>query len=307
MIEMSRVSKSFDGHKVLDDLSFSVAHGELVGLLGANGAGKTTLMDILCGCLGADEGQVMVGGVDIVDNPLKVGGVIGYLPDESILYDDMRVNKYLEFCGSIRGIAGPALIRRVEEVVDLMSLEDVSRKLIRTLSKGFRQRVGIAQAMIHDPEILVLDEPTEGLDPSQISRLREFVKSLRNRKTVLLSSHILAEVQDICDRSIILDHGNLVDSRGIDAENSEKEMYRLKVTSLGNLDQSIGQVPGCRLSEVSRENHEVVFSLESEEKLPAVMRLVCEGGHRLREISVSHRSLEDIYLSATTKNRGLNE
>ena len=302
MIEMSRVSKSFDGHKVLDDLSFNVAHGELVGVLGANGAGKTTLMDILCGCLGADEGQVMVGGVDIVDHPLKVGGAIGYLPDESILYEDMTVNKYLEFCGLIRGLAGPSLMRRVDAVVDLMSLEVVYHKLIRTLSKGYRQRVGIAQAMIHDPDILILDEPTEGLDPSQIAQLREFVKSLRNRKTVLLSSHILAEVQEICDRAIILDHGKLVGSGDIDGGGSEKQVYRLKVTFLGNLDQSIGQVPGCRVTEVSRENHEVVFSLESEEKLPGVMGIIFEGGHRLREISQYRRSLEDIFMSVTKKN-----
>lgn len=221
MIEVKNLVKKYGNHVAVDHLSFSIEKGQIYGFLGPNGAGKSTTMNIMTGYLGATDGQVVINGHDILKEPEEAKKCIGYLPELPPLYTDMRVGEYLYFAAELKGIKKGEIEESVEEVVKLAKLQDVEMRLIRNLSKGYRQRVGLAQAMIGFPEIIILDEPTVGLDPKQIIEIRELIRKLAKDHTVILSSHILAEVSEVCDTVLIISKGKLV------ASDSPKNLEKL--------------------------------------------------------------------------------
>lgn len=215
MIEIKNVTKIYDQQRALDNVSFSIAPGEIVGLLGPNGAGKSTLMKIITCFLPPTEGEVSVFGNSIFDNPIEVRKTIGYLPEHNPLYLEMYVREFLRFVAGIyatKGKIGEMSINdRIEEIIQMTGLSPEANKKIGMLSKGYRQRVGLAQALIHDPKVLILDEPTTGLDPNQLEEIRSLIRNVGKSKIVLLSTHIMQEVEAMCSRAIIINHGRIVD------------------------------------------------------------------------------------------------
>ena len=210
MITVENLTKRYAAKTAIENVSFQVEKGEILGFLGPNGAGKTTTMRIVVGFMPASDGTVRVDGFDVFDNPLDVRRRIGYLPENPPLYADMTVTSYLEFVGRIKGVSRAALPEAVDRVVRRCGLSEVTRRVLGHLSKGFRQRVGLAQALIHEPAVLVLDEPTIGLDPRQIIEIRSLIKTLGGKRTVVLSTHILPEVSQVCDKVVIINDGRIV-------------------------------------------------------------------------------------------------
>jgi ABC-2 type transport system ATP-binding protein len=219
-IAVRNLTKEYGPQKAVDDISFDVKTGEILGFLGPNGAGKTTTMKIITCYMPPTAGTVQVDGLDILDHSLDVRRKIGYLPEMNPLYHDMNVLDYLDYSARLHGIETPSIQRRIKEMVDVCGVGEVRHKDIGELSKGYRQRVGLAQAMIHDPELLILDEPTSGLDPNQIVEIRNLIKRLGSAKTVILSTHILSEVQATCKRVLIINEGKIV------ADGSPEELQR---------------------------------------------------------------------------------
>ncbi|HUP11348.1 MAG TPA: gliding motility-associated ABC transporter ATP-binding subunit GldA, partial [Niastella sp.] len=209
-IEVSNLTKLYGEQKAIDNISFTINKGEIVGFLGPNGAGKSTTMKILTGYLQPDEGEAIVSGIPVKKQPLQAKTTIGYLPEANPLYYDQYVREYLYFVADVHGVPAKSKKDRIEAVIQTVGLSLESKKKVGQLSKGYKQRVGLAAALIHDPEVLILDEPTTGLDPNQIIEIREVIKALGQNKTVLFSSHILQEVEAICDRVIIINRGKLV-------------------------------------------------------------------------------------------------
>lgn len=232
MIEIKNLTKKFGQNLVLDNISFSVAKGEILGFLGPNGAGKSTTMKIITSFWQPTSGQVLIDGLEVAKNALAARKKIGYLPETVPLYEDMRVLEYLKFIAEIRGLGKNEIKGRIKEVVLTCGLSKVLRQPIEELSKGFRQRVGLAQAIMHRPDILILDEPTTGLDPNQIAEIRDLIKTIGREKTVIFSTHILSEVGATCDRVIIINNGRIV-GQGSPAELEGK---------YGNLEQAFREV-----------------------------------------------------------------
>lgn len=210
MLEVNHLTKRYGNHCAVDDLSFTVDAGMVYGFLGPNGAGKSTTMNIITGCLAATEGSVKVDGHDIFDEPIAAKRCIGYLPEQPPVYPDMTPEEYLAFVAEAKGVARADRERQIEKAISVTGIADVRGRLIRNLSKGYRQRVGIAQALLGDAKLIILDEPTVGLDPRQIIEIRELIRNLGRNHTVILSSHILSEVQAVCDRILIINRGRLV-------------------------------------------------------------------------------------------------
>ena len=209
MISLENVYKNFSGEYALEGISFDVAKGEVLGFLGPNGAGKTTTMRILTGVIAPTSGSVSIAGMDILKNPMEIKKLIGYMPENNPLYTDLTVREYLTFRGKIKGVRRAQLKDRIDYVAEQCMLHDVIDRLIGVLSKGYRQRVGLAETLIHDPKVLILDEPTVGLDPSQIRQVRELIKNLGKDRTVILSTHILPEVEATCSRVVIISNGKI--------------------------------------------------------------------------------------------------
>lgn len=209
-LQIQNLSKNYGRQIAVDAISFTVNEGEIVGFLGPNGAGKSTTMKIATGYLPPSSGKVLVGGFDVEESPIEVKRLAGYLPEHNPLYLDMFVHEYLRFVGGIYGLKGHALKQRVGEIIDLCGLAAEQNKKLESLSKGYRQRAGLAQALLHDPAVLILDEPTSGLDPNQIIEVRKVIKDISRNKTVLFSSHIMQEVQALCDRVIVINKGKIV-------------------------------------------------------------------------------------------------
>lgn len=228
MIEIKDISKVYDGQYALDHVSFKVGEGEIVGLLGPNGAGKSTLMKIITGFIPPTEGEVTVCGHSIYDDSLAVRRCIGYLPEHNPLYPDMYVREYLRFAAGLSGLKEEK--RHADEMIELTGLAPEAHKKIGQLSKGYRQRVGLAQALIHDPKVLILDEPTTGLDPNQLEFIRNVIRTVGKNKVVLLSTHIMQEVEAMCSRAIIINHGRIVGDEsmdGINAKNLTEQFHKL--------------------------------------------------------------------------------
>ncbi len=307
MIKVDRLTKRYGPTLAVRDITFEVDKGEVVGFLGPNGAGKTTTMRILAGFLPPTSGSASVSGYDVLAEPLEVKKRIGYLPESPPLYPEMSVDSYLDFVGRLKGIAGSDIAKKVDSVLERCSLGDVRNKLTGQLSKGYRQRVGLAQALIHDPDVLILDEPTAGLDPKQITEVRQLIHQLSGEHTIILSTHILPEVQSIADRIIIINDGKLEASdspENLIARMQGAESVLIEIDGPPeDVESRLLAVPGVH--SVSRKNgHGGRTSWEIETgKEPHIRgelaRTVVESGWGLYEIRSIGMSLEDIFLKLT--------
>jgi ABC-2 type transport system ATP-binding protein len=305
MIEVSGLSKNYGDLAALSNVSFTVEKGQIVGFLGANGAGKSTTMDILCGCIGADSGTAKVAGYDITEQPLEAKKRLGYLPDVAPLHHDMIVEEYIAYAAEIHKIERSSIKSRVDSTIEKLALGDVRKRLIGNLSKGFRQRVGLAQAMVHDPEVLVLDEPTEGLDPTQIAEIRKLVRSLGGQHTILLSSHILSEVQNTCDKIIIINKGKIVTQGTYEQLAASMEVghiYKLKVARNGaSAMTTLGRL-GLQNLKAGANAEDIEFAVgtsSGDQILDDVAKAVVDGGFGIRGLSLKTKSLEDVFLQLT--------
>ena len=309
MISVKGVSKNFGGVKAVDNVSFEVRKGEILGFLGPNGAGKTTTMRILTCFLPPTEGTASVAGHDIFEEPLAVKRRIGYLPEIPPLYPEMTVIDYLNFVARIKGLVGPRIKDRVENVVATCAVSDVREQLIGRLSKGYRQRVGLAQALIHDPEVLILDEPTAGLDPKQIIETRDLIKGLAGQHTIILSTHILPEVSMTCERVVIINKGRVVAEDTPEALVSRLQGSKVLSMTVDGPEEAVYQKVSA-VSGVARvdiqpvvDNGTHTFQIETtqgQDVRRELARVVVESGFGLLELKHVGMSLEDIYLQLTT-------
>jgi ABC-2 type transport system ATP-binding protein len=236
MIEVSHLSKSYGDYTAVSDVSFSAAKGEIVGFLGPNGAGKTTTIRMLATYLPPSAGRASIAGYDIVTQADEVRKRIGYLPENPPLYPEMTVREYLSFIADIKGVARASKVERIDEVMERCFITDVRNKLCQHLSRGYRQRVGLAQAIIHDPEVIILDEPTSGLDPKQIIEIRQLIRSLGQTHTVLLSTHILPEVSMVCNKVVIINRGKVVIESLLNQLTREKDLEQIFLESVSQED-----------------------------------------------------------------------
>ncbi len=308
MIEVKGLSKRFGQLQALNDVSFTVEKGQIVGFLGANGAGKTTTMDILCGCIGADAGSAVIAGYDITEQPIEAKKRLGYLPDIPPLHLEMTVDDFVTYAAKLHQVPLNALNTRVNDTLQRLALTDVRHRLVGNLSKGYRQRVALAQAIVHDPEVLVLDEPTEGLDPAQIVQIRELIRSLGGKHTILLSSHILSEVQNTCDRIVIINKGRIVTQGTYDEltrDLSQGKVFRLRVArSVNDALTRLKGLPGIVHARIEDDHgtDAIEFGLEksaSENAPEDIARAVMDGGFGFRELRQKTKSLEEVFFQVT--------
>ncbi|HXI40222.1 MAG TPA: ATP-binding cassette domain-containing protein [Bryobacteraceae bacterium] len=316
MIKVEGLTKRYARTVAVDDISFEVEKGQIVGFLGPNGAGKTTTMRVLTCFLPPTAGTAQVAGFDVLEQPLEVKKRIGYLPETPPLYPDMEVGEYLTFVGKLKGLASVDVPKRVNEVCDRCSITDVRSKLIGKLSKGYRQRVGLAQAILHNPDVLILDEPTSGLDPKQIIETRELIRSLAGDHTIILSTHILSEVEHSCERVVIINQGKLVAKDTVinltnRLRGSEQVALEIQATN-GNLNhadvrQRLEQVAGVGrvVLKDTKDNHCAfeVESLQGRSIRAELARAVVTAGWDLNELRPVGFSLEDIFLQLTASEK----
>lgn len=307
MIEVRELTKRFSRHTAVDNISFSVGKGEIVGFLGPNGAGKTTTMRMLTGYLPATSGSVEIGGHDVFRESVQARRKIGYMPENVPLYEDMRVREYLKFRAHLKGLSNSETRRRVGEVIATCGLDSVRRKMIKVLSKGYRQRVGLADALVHSPDLLILDEPTNGLDPNQIRQIRELIKRLGESHTILLSTHILSEVEMTCGRVIIIDGGKV---RAQDSPESLVDGMRTagKVLIELKADPEVVQGAISRLDHVKRVTQEATgdgwFAFEvlvdsGTDARERIHEVIAQNGWSLRSLHRRVATLEDVFVELT--------
>lgn len=299
-IDASRLVKSYGSQKAVNDLSFSVGRGEVVGFLGPNGAGKSTTMKMLTGFLTPDSGEIRICGMPVTADSIEVKGRVGYLPESNPLYTDMYIREYLSFIAGIHGLKDSE--GRCEEVIGLTGLTPEAGKRIGQLSKGYRQRVGLAAALLHDPEVLILDEPTSGLDPNQIVEIRQVIRNLGRDKTVLFSSHILQEVEALCERVIIVNKGTVVADERISDLLLRKSEHRVRVI----LSQPADRIVFAGLKEIdelhSDDGREWVFHTRDPETLSSsVLSAALQHGLNVVSLQTEKGSLEDVFRSLTSK------
>lgn len=314
MIEIQSVNKYFGAFQVLRDISFSVGRGEIVGFLGPNGAGKTTTMRILNGFLPATSGNAVVAGHDISTAPLEVKRRIGYLPENVALYNDMTVNEYLRFVTEAKRVPRRARAERIGRVSRQCALEQVRNRLIGSLSKGFKQRVALAQALVNDPEVLIMDEPTSGLDPAQIIEIRELIKSLAGERTIILSTHILPEVSAVCQRVIIINDGRIVAQDSLDkltgGSSGRGAAVNVRVEGrLGDLRERLGRLEGVvsvrdmTVHDTESPAELLVTADKDKDIRRAVAETVVGMGLGLLELRPERLSLEEIFMQTITSDK----
>lgn len=309
MIEVNGLVKRYGAERAVDNISFQVQTGEVLGFLGPNGAGKTTTMKVLTCYLPPSEGSVKVDGLDVQTDSLDVRHKIGYLPENTPLYQEMTTYDYLSFVAAMRGVDPVHRPSRIAEMADVCGLETVLGKRIEALSKGFRQRVGLAQAMIHNPPILILDEPTTGLDPNQIVEIRELIRNIGKEKTVILSTHILSEVQMSCDRVLIIHRGKLVaDGTPQDLQESFSSGQRVRFGVLADPEpvrSVLSGWNGIQITDTDRAGDgETLFTLTTDRKddlRPELFRLAVEEGWTMTELYRVQANLEDVFRHLTTE------
>ena len=307
MIRAQNVSKYFGAKRALGPVSFEIQDGETVGFLGLNGAGKTTALRIFACDLRPSSGSVAIGDIDVVASPHEVRKRIGYLPEAPPLYQDMRVSDYLQFAGRLRGMASAQVAKRIPAVLELTDLGGVRGEVIRNLSHGYRQRVGVAQAIMHEPKLLILDEPTRGLDPVQIVEMRNMVRDLKQNHTVLISSHILTEISETCDRLLVIGNGEII-ATGSEAELSTELLSVSRVlVRLRSKDERYAERPVAgvvadiegieNVAELESEAGTRVFEIGGTRDVRAeVCRALVEAGHEVVELARAERELENIFL-----------
>ena len=307
MIEVSHLSKKYGTHPAIEDLSFTVGDGQIFGLLGPNGAGKSTIMNILTGYLAPTEGEVKVAGFRLPEQAQQAKACVGYLPEQPPLYPEMTVQEYLDFVAELKGGKRAQRKQQVLAAARRTGLEEVLPRVIRSLSKGYRQRVGIAQALLGSPQLIILDEPTVGLDPAQVIEIRNLIRELGKAHTVILSSHILSEVQAVCSQVLILSKGHLV-AVGAPEQLAEKlnPGRRLRATVLGGgqtVLKTVGSIPGIRKVEIESEaDGQVTFTAESadaSDRRAEVSRALSQAGCTVLALAAESRTLEEIFLALT--------
>ncbi len=312
MIEVKNVTKRFGDIVAVDDVSFRVEKGEIVGFLGPNAAGKTTTMRIITNYMPATSGTATVAGFDVFEDPMEVKRRIGYLPENPPLYLDMKVEDYLEFVAAINGVERNEIPKNVDRVIDLTSLHEMRGRLIKKLSKGFRQRVGLAQALIHDPEVLILDEPTVGLDPKQIIEVRELIKSLAHDHTIILSTHILPEVSMTSERVVIINRGRIVAEdtpENLVASLKSGETLHVQVEgAFDDVQEKLITIPGVATVSLDPEQPQAqgvcelrVDSEPGTDVRKEVAAAIVNGNWGLLELRPISLTLEDIFLELTTE------
>jgi len=308
VIEVQNLSKRYGPVTAVDDISFRVERGEILGFLGPNGAGKTTTMRILTGYMPATAGKAIVAGFDVFDQPIEAKKRTGYLPETPPLYPDMTVVEYLTFVAKIKGVAAADRRLRVKRIMDRVHVAEMANRLCAKLSKGYKQRVGLAQALIHEPDVLILDEPTAGLDPKQIIETRQLIKELAGDHTIVLSTHILPEVSQTCQRVVIINRGRVVAVDTPDNLTSRlrgSETMYVQVDAAGaDIVPSLGRVAGVtRVAEADRRDGLVGYEVESEKGRDIrrdLAKTVVGSGWGLTELRPMRMSLEEIFLSLTT-------
>lgn len=306
MIEVKNITKRYGAQKALDDVSFSVDDGEILGFLGPNGAGKSTAMNIITGYISATSGSVLIDGKDVLEQPQQTRKNMGYLPEIPPLYEDMTVKEYLYFIYDLKKCKLPK-ISHMKDICSLIGLNDVYGRLIKNLSKGYRQRVGFAQALVGDPKILILDEPTVGLDPKQIVEIRDLIKKLGKRHTVILSSHILPEVQAVCDRIVVINRGKIVaddtEENILAGFDDEKNIYLTAQGDKQSVLESLEGISGaqkvtCRKAKGG--NLDIVIKTAGECDIrKAVFESAASGGWAILEMHSSKPTLEEIFIRLT--------
>lgn len=297
-IEVYAISKNYGAHKALDQVSFTIQKGEIVGFLGPNGAGKSTLMKILTTYLSADEGTATVNGFDVATQQKSVQQSIGYLPEHNPLYLDLYVREYLEFNASVYKVSA----NRIDEVILLTGLTSEQHKKIGQLSKGYRQRVGLANALLHNPDVLILDEPTTGLDPNQLVEIRNVIRNVGKDKTVFLSTHIMQEVEAICDRVIIIDHGKIVTDKKIDRLTSVSQEQIIDVEFDRTVtDELVRSIAGLASAVNVGENlWELTFESDHDMR-PVVFDFAQENGLKTLQLNLKNKNLESLFREVTSR------
>ena len=312
MIEVKNLTKRYGNHLAVDHLNFTVESGKIYGFLGPNGAGKSTTMNIMTGYLGATEGQVLIDGHDILKEPEEAKKNIGYLPEIPPLYMEMTVREYLEFAAELKGIKKDKREPQIEEVIRLAKLRDVENRLIQNLSKGYKQRVGLAQAVLGFPEIIILDEPTVGLDPKQIIEIRTLIKELKKKHTVILSSHILSEVSAVCDYVLIISHGKLVASdtpenlgKLAEGSNTLEMLIKGEKTQIRLALEGIEGVNSVTMEKDEKQNlWSVKVSTEEQNDIrEKVFYKMSEINSPIYEMKSRKVSLEEIFLELTASDK----
>ena len=309
MIEVNKVTKKYGSRAAVKDLSFSVNKGEVVGFLGPNGAGKTTVMKIITGYMVPTSGEVKIDGKDILEDPLNTKKKIGYLPEVPPVYTDMYVEDYLYYVARLKSCPKQKIKSQVDSVVEKMGLQEVRHRLIQNISKGFKQRVGLAQALIADPEILILDEPTVGLDPNQVLEIRNLISQLRGQHTIILSTHILSEVQASCDRVIIIKEGKMVTQESLSSLREKQSRSRRRISVRvknisDDLIQGLKQLQGIEDVSVSQNSVLSLFADAGDggNLNEEVAKKIIEKGAGLIELNESF-SLEDVFLKLTSDDK----
>jgi ABC-2 type transport system ATP-binding protein len=306
MIKVENLTKRYAGNTAIRGLNFEVGQGEIMGFLGPNGAGKTTTMRILAGFMPATSGRASIGGFDVFEQSLQARSRLGYMPESVPLYNDMRVTEYLDYRAALKGVPHRRVAERVGDVKELCGLKEVERKLIGALSKGYRQRVGLADALVSEPDLLILDEPTIGLDPNQIRQVRELIKNLGKQHTILLSTHILPEVEMTCSRVIIIHKGKI---EACDTPENLLAQIRqaggvVVEAKTGNDDgvEQLKKISGVREVSMNREQGWDVFSLRVESGLDVreeIFKLAAARHWSVRELSQRRATLEDVFVEIT--------
>jgi ABC-2 type transport system ATP-binding protein len=302
MIEVEGLTKYYGEHAAIRDLSFTISKGEVIGFLGLNGAGKSTTLRVLGCVLLPTAGRVRIGGLDLGTEPHEVRKRIGFLPDLPPLYNEMTVGDYLGFVAQLRGVAATDVARRVREVEDKTALGDVHDEIVGTLSHGYRQRVGLAQAMVHNPDLLILDEPTSGLDPVQIKQMRDLIRGLKGQHTVLLSSHILSEISLTCDRLLVIDRGVLV-AQGSEQELAKDSTATIEVEVIGAADKAksaLSAIGGVSAIDVLRAGETSSLRVHAAHELrPQLVRALVQANVEVLRVDKGASQLESIFMKLT--------
>lgn len=302
MIEVANLSKNYGERIAIDHLSFKIEKGDVVGLLGPNGAGKSTTMKIITGFLAPSEGSAQISGFDVFEKPMEVKKRIGYLPENPPLYLDMRVEDYLKYVAELKAVDKKRIPELIENALEKTQLIEVRKRIMKNLSKGFKQRVGIAKALVLDPEVLVLDEPTVGLDPKQVAEIRELIKSLRGNHTIILSTHILSEVQATCNKVIIIHQGKIVAQGEIDEiERMNQGVIDLMIKVRKNISLTDRLMKITGVIEVKLTSDlQYRLKLQNDEKMIEQIAIeVIQSGAGLIELKPTRANLEDVFLKLT--------
>lgn len=297
-LEVNRLTKTYGSQKALDEVSFVAEKGEVLGFLGPNGAGKSTTMKIATGFILPDQGDVLVNGLSVLQNPKEVSRLVGYLPEHNPLYHDMYIREFLDFIGGLYGLKGNILKNRIEELIPLCGLEVEAHKKISQLSKGYRQRVGLAKALIHDPEVIILDEPTTGLDPNQLVEIRKLIKNISANKTLILSTHIMQEVEAICDKVVIINKGKIVASDLLKNLKSEAG----KSVLILETEESLLLEWFAPIGEITFSNSDKAIQLQVKDAAVArkeLLQILQERNLTLVSIQLKEKNLESIFHQIT--------